>query len=231
MKILALETSTDACSAALFIDGDIQEKFALTPKAHTRLILPMVDELLADAQLKPQQLQAIALSRGPGSFTGVRIATGVAQGIALGADLPIVPVSTLAAIAQYFFNQQPKIELAFTAMDARMGEIFWGVFQRNALGLAELTGEEAVTLATDIIFPDRSGFGVGSGWGVYADILQQNIGERLLGIDALVHPHAAAVAQLGAYGFANGQAVDVEQALPVYLRDKVAKTQAERSAI
>jgi tRNA threonylcarbamoyladenosine biosynthesis protein TsaB len=231
LKILALETSTDACSAALFIDGDIQEKFTLTPKAHTRLILPMIDELLAEAQLKPQQLNAIALSRGPGSFTGVRIATGVAQGIALGADLPIVPVSTLAAIAQYFFNKQPNVELAFTAMDARMGEIFWGVFQRNALGLAELSGEEAVTLATDIVFPDRAGFGVGSGWGVYVDILQQRMGERVLGVEALIHAHAAAVAQLGAYGFANGKGVDVEQALPVYLRDKVAKTQAERAGI
>ncbi|MDD4907251.1 MAG: tRNA (adenosine(37)-N6)-threonylcarbamoyltransferase complex dimerization subunit type 1 TsaB, partial [Methylobacter tundripaludum] len=86
MKLLAVETSTEACSAALFIDGDIKERFELAPKEHTKLILPMIDSLMADAGLKPQQLDALAFSRGPGSFTGVRIATGVIQGIALGAD-------------------------------------------------------------------------------------------------------------------------------------------------
>ncbi|MBS4052492.1 MAG: tRNA (adenosine(37)-N6)-threonylcarbamoyltransferase complex dimerization subunit type 1 TsaB, partial [Methylomonas sp.] len=135
MKLLAVETSTDACSAALFIDGEIREKFELAPREHTKLILPMIDSLMADAQLKPQHLDAVALSRGPGSFTGVRIATGVAHGIAFGADIPVVLVSTLAAIAQDFFNRRPE-DVAFTAMDARMNEIFWGVYQRNALGLA-----------------------------------------------------------------------------------------------
>src|SRR5574343_1795326 len=116
MKLLAVETSTDACSAALFIDGDIQEKFALTPREHTQLILPMIDELMAEAQLKPQQLDAVALSRGPGSFTGVRIAAGVAHGIAFGADIPVVLVSTLAAIDQDVFNRN-QVDLGFTAMD------------------------------------------------------------------------------------------------------------------
>lgn len=228
MKLLAVETSTDACSAALFIDGEITEKFALAPREHTKLILPMIDELMADAELKPQQLDAIALSRGPGSFTGVRIAGGVVQGIAFGADLPVVPVSTLAAIAQDFFNRHMSAELSFTAMDARMEEIFWGVYQRNDLGLAELIGVEAVTPALDVIFPERQGFGVGSGWGVYAQQLQTRLGPRMLGVESEVWPRAAAIAQLGAYGFANGLAVPVEQAMPVYLRDKVAKKQSER---
>ena len=104
MKVLAVETSTDACSAALFIDGIVTERFELTPKEHTRLILPMIDNLMSEAGLRPQQLDALAFSCGPGSFTGVRIATGVIQGIALGADLPVVPVSTLAAIALDFFD-------------------------------------------------------------------------------------------------------------------------------
>jgi len=103
MKLLAVETSTEACSAALYIDGIVNERFELTPKEHTRLILPMIDSLMSDAGLKPQQLDALAFGCGPGSFTGVRIATGVIQGIAFGADLPVVPVSTLAAIAQDFF--------------------------------------------------------------------------------------------------------------------------------
>ena len=228
MKLLAVETSTDACSAALFIDGAISEKFALAPREHTKLILPMIDQLMADAQLIPQQLDAIGLSRGPGSFTGVRIAGGVVQGIAYGAELPVVPVSTLAAIAQDFFNHRADAALSFTAMDARMNEIFWGVYQRNPLGLAELVGVEVVTPAGEVTFPDQAGFGVGSGWGVYADLLGQRLGERVQGIEVEVWPRAACIAQLAAYGFANGLAVAVEQAMPVYLRDKVAKKQSER---
>lgn len=228
MKILALDTSTDACSAALFLDGEIREKFTVQPREHTKLILPMIDQLMAEAQLRPQQLDAIALSRGPGSFTGVRIAAGVVQGIAFGADLPVVPVSTLAAIAQDFFNTHADASVAFTAMDARMGEIFWGVHQRSVLGLAELLGEEAVTPASDIIFPDRNGYGLGSGWSVYADELNKVLSGLVQGVVSDVWPHAAAAAQLGAHGFACGMAVAVEQAMPVYLRDKVAKKISER---
>lgn len=228
MKLLAVETSTDACSAALFIDGEILEKFALAPREHTKLILPMVDELMADAQLKPQQLDAVGLSRGPGSFTGVRIATGVAHGIAFGADVPVVLVSTLAAIAQGFFNQNPAGNVSFTAMDARMDEIFWGVYQRNVFGLAELLGEEAVTPAASAVFPEVCGFGVGSGWAVHAEILKNRLAKQVLGVVSDIWPHASCIAQLGAYDFTNGLAAPVEQAMPVYLRDKVAKKQSER---
>ncbi|MCK9604929.1 MAG: tRNA (adenosine(37)-N6)-threonylcarbamoyltransferase complex dimerization subunit type 1 TsaB [Methylomonas sp.] len=227
MKLLAVETSTDACSAALFIDGEIREKFELAPREHTKLILPMIDSLMADAQLRPQQLDAVALSRGPGSFTGVRIATGVAHGIAFGADIPVVLVSTLAAIAQDFFNRRPE-DVAFTAMDARMNEIFWGVYQRNALGLAVLRGDEAVTPAGEALYPELKGAGVGSGWAVHGEILTARLGTRLQSIDSEVWPRATCIAQLGAYDFANGLAVPVEQAMPVYLRDKVAKKQSER---
>lgn len=108
MKLLAVETSTEACSAALLIDGAVAERFEVSPQKHTRLILPMIDALMAEAGLMPQQLDALAFSRGPGSFTGVRIATGIIQGIAFGADLPVVPVSTLAAIAQDFFDHHAE---------------------------------------------------------------------------------------------------------------------------
>ncbi|MCQ8105239.1 tRNA (adenosine(37)-N6)-threonylcarbamoyltransferase complex dimerization subunit type 1 TsaB [Methylomonas sp. SURF-2] len=227
MKLLAVETSTDACSAALFIDGEIREKFELAPREHTKLILPMIDSLMADAQLKPQQLDAVALSRGPGSFTGVRIATGVVHGIAFGADIPVVPVSTLAAIAQDFFDRQPE-DAAFVAMDARMHEIFWGVYRRNTLGLAKLLGHEAVTPAGEVSFPDLTGAGVGSGWTVHGETLGALLGSRVKKIDSEVWPRAACIARLGAHDFANGLAVPVEQAMPVYLRDKVAKKQSER---
>ena len=241
MKLLAVETSTEACSAALIIDGVVSERFELAPKEHTKLILPMIASLMADAGLKPQQLDALAFSCGPGSFTGVRIATGVIQGIALGANLPVVPVSTLEAIAQDFFDNNHEtvqgeslqadvsaFNVAFTAMDARMGEIFWGVYQRNEQGFAELIGKEAVTLAADVEFPDLIGTGIGSGWGVYGEELRL----RLAGLVSTCQidnlPRAGAVARLGAQGFKLGLAVDVELAMPVYLRDKVAKKESER---
>ncbi|WAK00838.1 tRNA (adenosine(37)-N6)-threonylcarbamoyltransferase complex dimerization subunit type 1 TsaB [Methylobacter sp. YRD-M1] len=227
MKLLAVETSTEACSAALFIDGAVAERFEILPQKHTRLILPMIDGLMAEAGLKPQQLDALALSRGPGSFTGVRIATGIIQGIAFGADLPVVPVSTLAAIAQDFFDRHDD-NVSFTAMDARMGEIFWGVYRRDQQGYAELLGQEAVTPAEQVEFPALAGVGVGSGWGVYQDILMARLAGFVARCEAGLLPRAGAVARLGAYGFEQGLAVDVDQAMPVYLRDKVAKKESER---
>ena len=166
----------------------------------------MIDSLMADAGLKPQQLDALAFSRGPGSFTGVRIATGVIQGIALGADLPVVPVSTLAAIAQDFFDHNDE-NVAFVAMDARMGEIFWGVYRRDAQGYAELIGDEAVTPADAVEFPDLTGVGIGSGWGVYTQELMTRLAGRVSHYEADMLPRAGAIARLGARGFEQGLAV------------------------
>ena len=229
MKLLAVETSTEACSAALFIDGTITERFELAPKIHTQLILPMIDSLMTEAGLKPQQLDALAFSRGPGSFTGVRIATGVIQGIALGADLPVVPVSTLAAIAQDFFDNNAE-NVAYVAMDARMGEIFWGVYRRDNQGYAELIGVEAVTPAASGEFSDLAGVGVGSGWAVYSQELTTRLAGLVTHYQADKLPRAGAIARLGAWGFERGLAVAVEQAMPVYLRDKVAKKESERKS-
>ena len=225
--MLAVETSTEACSAALYIDGEVQERFEIAPREHTKLILPMIDSLMADAQLKPQQLDALAFSRGPGSFTGVRISTGIIQGIALGADLPVVPVSTLAAIAHHYLKASDS-NCAYTAMDARMGEIFWGVYQKDQQGFAELVGEEAVTLAENIIIPKIQGVGIGSGWGVYPDQLSKCLGGLLLAVEVDHLPRASAIVELGVMGFGKSQAVAVEKAMPVYLRDKVAKKESER---
>ncbi len=243
MKLLAVETSTDACSAALYIDGGISERFELTPKEHTRLILPMIDALMREANLKPQQLDALAFSCGPGSFTGVRIATGVIQGIAMGADLPVVPISTLAAIAQSFFDKnivneryveqendydQSELNVAFTAMDARMGEIFWGVYQRDLRNVANLIGKESVGPACEVVFPFINGVGVGSGWNVYDQELMSCLGGKVSYYESNHLPRASAIARLGVLGFEQGNAVAVEQAMPVYLRDKVAKKESER---
>ena len=229
MKILAVDTATEACSAALYIDGEIAECFEIAPREHTRLLLPMVDRLMAEADLRPQQLDAIAFGCGPGSFTGVRIATGVMQGIAYGADLPVVPVSTLAAISQACL-QKTAHDTIFTAVDARMSEIYWAVYQRDTEGYAQLVGEEKVQPALDVDALQLTGYGIGSGWQAYEQVLTECLGGQLIGFDASYLPHAAQIALLGAVGVQRGQTVPVEQAMPVYLRDKVAKTTAEREA-
>lgn len=224
MKLLALDTSTEACSAALFIDGDIRQRFEITPKAHTKLLLPMIESLLAEAELKLTQLDALAFGCGPGSFTGLRIATGVVQGLAFGADLPVVPVSTLAALAQNFLP-----ELAFVAMDARIGEIFWGVYQKNSDGFVELVGKEAVLPVSQIEFPKQSAVGIGSGWRVYQTDLLERTQNLVSEIHPDVLPQSDAITKLGVYGFEHGLAVAAEFAQPVYLRDKVAQTELERA--
>jgi len=221
MKLLAIETATDACSAALSIDGEICERFEIAPRAHTELILPMIDELMAEAGLSISQVDAMAFGRGPGAFTGVRIAVGVTQGIAFGAGLPVVPVSTLAALAQGADTNK-----VLAALDARMDEVYWGAYRRNVAGLVELVGEECVSAPGDVPLPSGEGWqGVGAGWSAYTDILSEHCAEQLsaksVSWDGACLPHAGDVALLAVAGFDAGQAVCAEQALPVYLRDKV----------
>ncbi|MGR9087565.1 MAG: tRNA (adenosine(37)-N6)-threonylcarbamoyltransferase complex dimerization subunit type 1 TsaB [Gammaproteobacteria bacterium] len=236
MKLLAVETATEACSAALFIDGTVLERYQKTQRDHTRLIMPMLDSLMAEAGLTPFDLDALAFGQGPGSFTGVRIATGIIHGIALGSGLPVVPVSTLAALAQDFFDrnedkahEEPGLEkMVFTAMDARMGEIYWAVYRRSEEGYAELLGLETVASADTVEFPDTEGIGIGTGWGVYHRQLMARMMDQVAYYEAEHLPRARSIARLGAYGFERGLAVDVEQAMPVYLRDKVAKKESER---
>lgn len=220
MNILAIETSTEACSAALLINGEIEERFEHAPRGHGDLILKMVDDLLAHAALKPQQLTAIAFGRGPGAFTGVRIATSVVQGIALGAELPVVPVSTLAALAQGAYRQHQHRSL-LCAMDARMGEIYWGAYRIEA-GLAVAVAEESVCAAAAAPAVDGSEWqGIGTGWLAYGDALSQRYGPQVELCDATALPRAWDVALLAEHGYRAGAAVSAEQALPVYLRDNV----------
>lgn len=227
MKLLAVETATEACSAALYIDGEIEERFQIAPREHTNLIIPMMDSLISEASITLHDLDALAFSRGPGSFTGVRIATGVIHGVALGLDLPVVPVSTLAAIAQDCFNKT-EAEYCFTAMDARMNEIYWAEYKKQEDGLAVLVGEETVGPAERVAFCGSKGFGAGSGWKVYEAELTARLDTFVTGYDASYLPRASCIASLGVAGFTQGKAVPVEQAMPVYLRDKVAKKESER---
>ncbi len=227
MKLLAIETATEACSAALLINGGVAEKFCLSQNGHSRLILPMINELLAEAAIKPKELDVLAFGRGPGSFTGVRIATGVIQGIALGLDRPVVPVSNLAAVAQDFFDHNPE-DTTFVAMDARMSEIYWGVYRRNSAGYAVQVGDESVLPPSEIEIPEIPGVGIGTGWRQYREELTSRLSGRAVRFEPDHLPRARAVARLAEEAFKHGLSVSAEHALPVYLRDNVAKKESER---
>lgn len=224
-KILALETATEGCSAALWVDGTVTQRFEMMPRAHARLILPMMDALLAEAGLTLRDLDALAFGRGPGAFTGVRVAVGVIQGAAFAADRPVVPVSTLAALAQQAVDDGASRVLA--ALDARMGEVYWGAFEARE-GLARAVAEECVSPPESVPVPAVPGWtAVGRGWTAHGGILLR----RLEGcVDALPQadsiPRAAEVARLAVREWALGRAVSAESALPVYLRDRVAEPPA-----
>lgn len=215
MKILAIDTSTDACSVAAWHDGRVIERFELG-RQHSQRLLTLVAEVLTDSAWSLTQLDALAFGRGPGSFTGLRIGAGVVQGLAFGADLPVVPVSTLAALAQG--QGEPRLA---AALDARMGQIYWGLYN-NVAGIMTLEGSEHVTAPADMVLPPGAAWtGVGSGWDVYADVILARVGADISHWHAQVWPRARHVAELGAAGYAQGCVVPAEQALPVYVRDEV----------
>ncbi len=223
MNILAIETSTQACSAALLCNGEILQRYQVAPRGHGDLILPMIDELMSESGLSPAQLSAVAFGRGPGAFTGVRIATSVAQGIAFGADLPVVPVSSLAALAQAGFRHK-GYQALLCAVDARMGEIYWGAYQIEQ-GVVSLLSDEHVCRPELAPLPPESSqwYGMGSGWQEYAECLSERFSLRPVSDDAGYLARAEEVAVLAQHAFEHGQAVSAEQAMPVYLRDNVAK--------
>jgi tRNA threonylcarbamoyladenosine biosynthesis protein TsaB len=225
--LIAIETSTESCSAALLHEGTLIERSELAPRRHAELILPMIESLLGEAGVARRELDAVAVGRGPGAFTGVRLAVSVAQGLALGLDIPVVPVSSLAALAQVAPAGVGATILA--VIDARMGEIYAGCFRRREDGLVEATSEESVGLADELVIPPVHSI-VGSGWIAYADALSRRLKVAPSYADGARYPQALAVAQLAAPQFAAGRGVAPEQALPVYLRDKVALTLQEQRA-
>lgn len=227
MNLLALETSTEACSVALLTDTGLIAHSELAPRQHAQRMLPMCDEVLAQADIARRQLTTIAVGRGPGAFTGVRLAVSAAQGIAMALDIPVVPVSTLAALALAAPDNGAAI---LAVIDARMGELYVGTFRRTADGLVEAIGPEQVCKPDDLeIDPDCEWNVIGSGWLAHEDAIRARLPRASLWAEGAHYPQAEAIARLAAGPARRNEGVAAEAALPVYLRDKVALTRAEQN--
>lgn len=224
MKLLAFETATEACSVALYVDGALQERYAIAPRRHAELALPWADSLLAEAGIARGALDAVACGRGPGAFTGVRLAIALTQGIALALDLPVVAVSTLAALAL----DGPSGERVVAAIDARMGEVYVGGFFRDSEGLVQAFDEERLAAPDVVALPEGRWVGAGSGFLAQESILARRSADMATAIDAAALPRAAAVARLAVRAFARGEVLAPERLEPAYLRNKVALTLAEQ---
>jgi tRNA threonylcarbamoyladenosine biosynthesis protein TsaB len=249
MKVLAIDTATENCSAALLIDGSVQVREIEMERGHAERILPMVDDLLTNAGITLPDLDAIAFGRGPGSFTGVRLAVTVTQGLAFGAGLGVVPVSDLRAVAQRAFRQDSTLTKVLVCNDARMNEVYWACFERGGDGLARLEGEERVSKPSEVKLPAAwsTATAAGRGFIAYADALRtavptaapiavaaaaapEAVASATIGVptptttESLVHllPHAIDIARLSAPEVAAGRLIAPEAATPIYLRDNVA---------
>lgn len=220
MKILALDTATENCSAALWIDGNLLQREAEAERGHAELILGMIDDLLHESATQLANLDAIAFGRGPGSFTGVRLAASVTQGLAFGADVPVVPISDLRAVAQRATSQHILV-----CNDARMQEVYWGCFERGPNGLMLPVGIERVSKPSEVHLPSEwagtSPFGAGRGFAAYTS-LRESLADHLTNIDATLLPSAREIALLAVADVRAGRVKPPEEAVPVYIRNDVA---------
>lgn len=223
MRVLALETSTEYCSVALWQDGAIVERSDLAVQKHSEMLIAMLDALLKDEGCGIKDMDGIAFGKGPGSFTGVRIACGVTQGLALGANLPVVGVCTLQALAEA--SGQPRV---IAALDARMGEIYHAAYEKQGDDWITLSEPRLCKPQDAPLVPGDDWFGAGSGFATHGIALTERYTGQLQGVNGAAVPQAAAIAALGAAQFAQGGGVDAAQALPLYLRDKVALKTSER---
>lgn len=224
MIILALDTSTEYCSAALLHEGKLSFHEERAGQKHSEMILVMIDALLDASSIKLAHLHGIAFGAGPGSFTGLRIACGVAQGLAFGAGLPVVPVGTLLALAQA--AGAPRV---VACLDARMGEIYHAAYQRKGAGWSETAAPTVCKAEVAPALEDGDWVGVGSGFAVYGEALAARYHGQLVHVQPQAFPHAREIAQLAVPVLAAGNGVPAEQALPLYVRDKVARKMHERT--
>lgn len=235
-KIIAIDTALSSCSVALSIDGAISVLRESKPRQHVQSILPMIDELLKRDGLSILDIDAIGFNQGPGSFTGLRIGMGVVQGLAFGANLPVIPVSTLQSIAQLAIAQSlvGKNQIVVPIIDARMNEVYWGIYQNidgfarglcpDALNIPEDVGASIVKQNTPTLRElNASAIGAGDGWQFRERIsLQPLMIEETLGSDA------EQVLRLAVAAFGRGESVSVEQVEPLYLRNKISWTKRQR---
>jgi tRNA threonylcarbamoyladenosine biosynthesis protein TsaB len=226
VKLLAFETATEACSVAVWVDGEVIERFDLAPRRHAELALPWAEDILREAGVRRSELDAIAVGRGPGAFSGVRLAIAIAQGIALALDRPIVPVSTLAALALQ--SRAPRV---LAAIDARMGEVYAAAYRCDGDNAIPLDAERVVA-PNAVVLPDDGNewIGVGTGFDAGEGALRASLAGRFTRIDAAALPHAADVARIAAQAFKRGESVAPERIEPAYLRDNVALTLVEQQA-
>ncbi|HEY4771767.1 MAG TPA: tRNA (adenosine(37)-N6)-threonylcarbamoyltransferase complex dimerization subunit type 1 TsaB [Steroidobacteraceae bacterium] len=224
MRILALDTSTQICSTALLsADALITRELLSEQRGHAAHILKMIDAVLSEAGIALADVQALAFGRGPGAFTGVRLAASIAQGLAFAAHLPVVPVSDLRAVAQRALDEEPELAHVLVCQDARMQELYWACFERGADGLAAVLGDEHVSSAGNLSLPQRWRDGVGAagqGFRIHPELTRRWPFVRVF--DELL-PRAVEIARLAAPAVASGTTVCPQEALPVYVRDEVAR--------
>lgn len=221
-KYIAIDASTEACSVALSLENTVSGEFELCPQSHSIVLLPMIDRLLNKAGVKLTDLDGLIFGRGPGSFTGVRIGVGVAQGLAFSADLPVVGISTLQTMAQQAYEKHQQTEV-IAAIDARMSEVYAGYYKLNDGGVMTAVVEETVLppseLASYLKEHTKGGYGVGSGWDAYPAELSSLKTNQ--GSPEILFPDASAMLPIASKQFVAGNGVSAEHAQPVYVRDTV----------
>lgn len=219
MKILAVDAATEACSAALLRDGALVERYEIIGRGHAGRLLPMVDELLSEAGISIGQLDAVAFGRGPGGFTGLRIAAGVAQGLAAGSNRPVLPISNLAAVAAAAARVSGSTRV-LVCMDARMGQVYWAGYDCSGEVPVAVTDERLADPASVAPPGDESWYGAGHGLSAYPVIVER-LATQMSGFDDAVLPRASDIARIAAVDLSAGKGLDAARGLPVYLRNDV----------
>ncbi len=221
MKILAFDTATHACTVALMVGSTVVERFEIAPRRHTELILPMVEAVLAEAGVRLLDLDAIAFGQGPGSFMGVRLAAGIAQGLGFAVKKKLIPVSTLQAVAQAAY-QQHGAKHVLASWDARMQQVYWGAYSLNDGGLMlPVSGELLSDPGKIAIDGANNWFAAGNGWVEYQDQLTSELLGCIEMVPEIIYPNAVNMLSIARHKWEQGEAVQPELAQPVYLRNKV----------
>lgn len=231
MRILAIDASTEACSAALYMDGELIERYLVAPRKHIELLKPMVDEVLKEAEVDVNDLTGLAFGAGPGSFAGLRVACAFIQGMGAALEIPIVPVSTLKAMAQQVLDNHPD-RTVLVMLDAKMKEVYWGVYRLEEREVITVLPEKVTKIDEIPSFAGIVGLaniiGAGDGWNVapnWVEALKPEI------IEKNVYPRAGEIALLSIDDFENGMALDADQVSPMYLRNNIALTIEEQEAL